>query len=305
LRRTASPVRGLVVGGLMVVLSAFVLQFDRRTDQPGALGTAVAGVVSPLQTMIVASAESVRTVWQDYVALTEVRAENRLLQARIKQLQTQAAVSAELKAESSRLRQLLDLADRRKDLRLRAARVVARTVSPYFRVLRIDLEVGDGVIEPGMPVIAPGGVVGQIRTVDGSRAEVLLVTDPRSAIDVVLEQSRARGVAVGTGQADRYAAKLQYLQREVRAVEGERVLTTGDDGRYPRGLMVGEVDHAGEDDSGPFQNAEAIPVVDLNALDEVFVVLGPTGLSEDGERFEGGDKRGGSKSKNGQKKKGH
>jgi rod shape-determining protein MreC len=129
--------------------------------------------------------------------------------------------------------------------------------------------------------------------VDGRRADVLLITDPRSAVDVVLEQSRARGVAVGTGEADRYAARLQYLQRDVKAVEGERVLTTGDDGRYPRGLMVGEVRRTGIEDTGPFQRAEAVPVVDLNALDEVFVVLGPTGLSADGGRFEGGEKRGG------------
>lgn len=275
----------------MVVVSAFVLQFDRRGDRPGPLGSAAVGIVSPLQRVAVGAGESVRTVWLDYLALADVRTENRLLLERIKGLQAQAATAADLKAENDRLRQLLDLADRRKDLRLRAARVVARTISPYFRVMRIELDVGEGVVEPGMPVISTGGVVGQLRTIDGTRAEVLLITDPRSAIDVVLEQSRARGVAVGTGEADRYAAKLQYLQRDVKAVEGERVLTTGDDGRYPRGLMVGEVKRIGGDDTGPFQRAEAVPVVDLNALDEVFVVLGPTGLSADGSRFEGGNRK--------------
>ncbi len=286
--RAPTPVRRTWVAGVaLILLSLALLQFDRHGISPGPVGRAVIGGVAPLQGVVTRAALAVRGVWLDYAALRGVRDENKNLQEKLKHLQAQAAQAADLEAENDRLRRLIDLGDRRKDLRLRAAKVVSRSTSPYFRVLSLELEVGEGSVAEGMPVIAPGGVVGQVRTLVGSRAEVLLLTDPRSAIDVVLEDSRALGVAVGTGEKDRYAAKLEYLQRSIKARAGERVLTTGDDGRYPRGLVVGEVSAVGGETSGPFQAATVVPQVDLGALDEVFIVLGPSGLSPEGDRFEG------------------
>ncbi len=271
----------------LTILATILLYFEGRRGHPGPAGRAVATAVSPLVSVSSSAGQGVHSVWQDYMALVDVKADNQRLKTKLRQVKQRAAVPADLQAENDRLRRLLELGDRRKDLRLRAARVVARTASPYFRVLKIVLEVGDGVVEEGMPVIAPGGVVGQIRSRSGSRGEVLLVTDPRSAIDVVLEKSRARGVAVGTGEPERYAARLKYLQRDVKAIAGERVLTTGDDDRYPRGLVVGEVVEVGGDVQGPFQRAILRPLLDPGQLDEVFVVLGYSGLTPDGEDFEG------------------
>lgn len=278
---------GVAVGVLLVIASVLMLHFDRRSGRPGPFGQLVARMVAPLHDGVTRGGEEMRGLWRGYIALTRVREQNAALRAEINGLRAQAVEAANLAAENERLRDLLDLGDRRKDLRLRAARVVARSTNDYFRVLQIVIDVGEGArVEAGMPVIAPGGVVGQLRTVNGRRAEVLLVTDPRSAIDVVLEQSRARGVAVGTGEADQYAAKLQYLQRSVKPIIGERVITTGDDGKYPRGLVVGEVRETADDRTGPFQTARLQPVVEIGALDEVSVVLGPSGLTADGKDLE-------------------
>lgn len=286
--RGASPRKAIATGVVLVGLSLVFLFIDRRGVHPGPMGTVVITVTAPLHGGLTGVGRSVHGLWEDYLALRGVRQENTELRSRVRALQEQAARTADLLAENERLRGLLDLADRRKDLRLRAARVVGRSNSPYFRVMKIEIDVGEAAhIEEGMPIIAPGGVVGQIRTLTGARAEVLLVTDPRSAIDVVLEKSRARGVAVGTGDADRYEARLEYLERAVEAVDGERVLTTGDDGRYPAGLVLGAVVSTEEgEESGPFQSARVRPLIDLGALEEVFVVLGPTGLTPDGARFE-------------------
>lgn len=292
MRPLSSPRRAIAVGVLLVAASVALIHLDRRGRLPGPVGGALVRLLSPLQELVTGAGRGVRGLWLRYIALGDVRAENARLRAELDRLRRRVALTADLEAENARLRRLLELGDRRKDLRLRAARVVSRGVSPYFRVMRIVLDVGEGEVEEGMPVIAPGGVVGQIRTLAGDRAEVLLLTDPRSAIDVVLERSRSRGVAVGTGEPDRYAARLEYLQRGARVVPGERVLTTGDDGRYPRGLVVGELINVEEEAHGPFRKAEVAPRVDLSALEEVFIVLGPTGLTADGtalQRADGGE----------------
>lgn len=277
-RRTS--LRGILTGLVLMAAALALLQIDLRGSEGPTLRALLATAVNPMKQTVGQAGQSLRQTWLDYVALTEVQAHNRLLKAELKALQTEAAESTDLRAENFRLRRLLDLGERRKDLRLRAARVVTRATNPYFRVVQIELAIeSDAEIAIGMPVIATGGIVGQIHAVDGGLAQVLLVTDPRSAIDIVLEQSRARGIAVGTGEPDRYAAHLRYLQRDIRAIEGERVLTTGDDKRYPRGLVVGKVRRYDTQDSGPFQKAEVLPMVDLNALEEVFIVLGPSGVA--------------------------
>lgn len=273
----------------LLVSSVLLIKFDQRGDAPGFVGRGVVSAVSPLQSAMTSLGSSVNTLWLEYVDLVDAKEKGLALGKTVRELRHQLAELEELRAENGRLRQLLELGDRRKDLRLRAARVVGRSTSPYFRVLRIVLDVGDGHIKPGMPVLAAGGVVGQIRFVSGTRAEVLLVTDPRSAIDVVLESSRARGVAVGTGEEDRYAARLKYLQHNLKAEVGERVLTTGEDERYPRGLVVGRVESVEDDATGPFQKARVRPLVEFGALDEVFIVLGPSGLTADGKRLQGQD----------------
>lgn len=282
MRRPSSPRRPLLVGGLLLTLSVVLLFVDREGSAPGPVGRVVSRLVGPLHVGVTSAGRSVRALQQDYVALTDVRAQNAALTAEVQRLKTEQAEVEGLRAENERLRGLTELADSRKDLRLRAARVTARAVSPYFRVLKVTLDIGEEVVQPGMAVIAPGGLVGQLRSVSDGACEVLLVTDPRSAIDVVLETSRARGLAVGTGEPDRYAARLEYLQRSDESAVGQRVVTTGDDGRYPRGLPVGRVTTLKAQAHGLFQEAELEPLVDLSALEEVFVVLGPTGLTADG-----------------------
>ena len=267
-------------------MSVALLFVDRDGAGPGPVGRAVGRLVAPLHVGVTRAGRSVRSLRQDYLALTDVRAQNTELAAEVQRLRAEQAEVEGLRAENERLRGLLELADKRKDLRLRAARVTARAVSPYFRVLKVTLDAGEDAVRPGMPVVAPGGLVGQLRTVSDLECEVLLVTDPRSAIDVVLETSRARGLAVGTGEPDRYAARLEYLQRSDESAVGERVLTTGDDGRYPRGLPVGRITTLKAQAHGLFQEAELEPLVDLSALEEVFVVLGPSGLTADGTELE-------------------
>ena len=135
-----------------------------------------------------------------------------------------------------------------------------------------------------MSVIASGGLVGQIRAIVNEKPEVLLVTDARSAVDVVLEKSRTRGIAVGSGDQRTYRAELKYVDRAESAQDGERVLTTGDDGRFQAGLLLGTVRL---DPRAPRRQISVIPAVHFEALDLVYVVLGETGLEPDGKALQG------------------
>ena len=285
----SSPRRTVGVGLIVLILAFGSLHFDDRDGRPGPIGTWVNIIVSPFNDLCSTWGRNTRNIWLGYVALWDVRADNEVLKRRVASLESQAARVDELEAENKRLSELLEFADSRKDLRLSSARVVSRSNSPLFRVMSLTLDTGsEERVEVGQSVLSARGVIGQIRSVSGSSAEVLLLTDPRSAVDVILEQSKARGLAIGTGDPRSYTIRLEYLERNARIVPGERVLTTGDAGVYPRGLYLGSVALKAQEGAQPFRRAEVRPGVDPSALEEVFVVLGPSGLSVDGSRFESG-----------------
>ena len=83
---------------------------------------------------------------------------------------------------------------------------------------------------------------------------------------------------------------LKYLDRTVPVIDGERVVTTGDDGRFPADIAVGRVYVAQGGQAGPFQGAIVRPIVSLDNVRLVYIVLGTTGLTNDGRRFLKGGK---------------
>ena len=190
-----------------------------------------------------------------------------------------------LKNENKRLSTLLDLGEKRKDLRLSLAHVRQRSNSPYFRTLGLRVETAGKQIEIGMAALSAEGLVGQLSRVENGRAEVLLLTDPRTAVDVVLEKSRVRGVAVGNGDPQEHTMTLKYLDRTIPLIDGERVMTTGDDGRFPADILVGTVKMSREGPSGPFRDAVVRPAARLDDVRFIYIVLGTTGLTPDGSQF--------------------
>jgi hypothetical protein len=90
-------------------------------------------------------------------------------------------------------------------------------------------------------VIAAEGVVGRIARSVGPYAEVQLLTDARSAVDVVLPRSESRGVMKGTGSDSRYVCRVEYVLKKEAIEIGDNVLTSGLGGSFPRDLPVGKV----------------------------------------------------------------
>ena len=120
-----------------------------------------------------------------------------------------------------------------------------------------------------MAVISPEGVVGQILKASPDYATVLLVTDYNSAIDAIVQRTRAKGIVEGK-EGNR--CQLKYLLRTEDVEPGDIVITSGLDGKFPKGLMIGEIQKVDKRHLGVFQYAELIPKVDLDRLEEVLVI---------------------------------
>ncbi len=229
--------------------------------------------VSGLQDLFINRlAEGAADLWMDYVYLVQVRRENTRLTADNARLAADAARYRAEADENRRLRRLLQLRTETPG-EVFAADVIAKDTSPFFRVTRLAITSADRArLRSGMPVITYDGLVGQVSRTFGEYADVLLTVDSRSAVDVMIERTGARGIARGTGERDRYAARVEYLQRTDDVRVGDVVVTSGLGCRFPAGLMVGRVAAVTRREFGLYQEVELSPAVNFSRLTEVLVM---------------------------------
>jgi len=179
-----------------------------------------------------------------------------------------------LAEESGRYQRLLGLRDVTPAETI-AARVIAVDASPYFRVARVEIDRGDGMVRRGMPVLTPEGVVGRINRVSGKSSDVMLLVDPRSAIDVLIPRTGGRGILRGKSGENGYRCSIEYLARGEPAREGDAVVTSGLGGSFPRNLAIGHITHIFPGAVGLYQDVEVTPDVDFARLADVLVIVAP------------------------------
>ena len=271
----------LIVSALLLYPFGSFLTTGRRGREPNFVDRALIGLSAPLQRGLIGLIDGVKFVVFGYMDLREVRQENERM--RVENLQLRAAVQAlgETRAENERLRTLLAYAESVPGPEI-PARVVG--VNPVAKLLSVRINRGesDGVFQ-GMSVVTPDGIVGQVVRATGGWADVALVTDPQSRVAVRVQRSRARGTAAGLGKGP---LRLENMLRTEDVQEGDLIITSGTDGVYPPGLVVGKVTRLEKKEHGMFLEGDLQPAVDTTRMEEVLVVGSASGslVQAGGER---------------------
>jgi rod shape-determining protein MreC len=267
-------VREVVIITTAFVLSLFLLrQSARSPEYLSPLDRGILTLVSPIQSAFATLARSIGRVAGRYVDLVHVRAENESLRNQNGRLRAELLEAKRGAAESVRFQHLLGLRNAVTAETL-VARVIAIDVSPYFRVARVRLDRGESMVQRGMPVITPEGVVGRINRTAGETSDILLSVDPRSALDVVLPRTGGRGILKGKPGENGYRCAIEYLMQGEQAREGDVAVTSGLGG-FPRDLPVGRITKIVKNTAGLTQDIEITPDVDFARLSEVLVVVAP------------------------------
>lgn len=209
----------------------------------------------------------------DRITSADLVEENRRLSEEVARLREEKARLIGVLQENVRLREMVELQTRHPEFELVPAVVTARDISPYFRVIKIKIR-NDGRLQPRMPVIAAGGVVGQVHRVYGEFADVVVLSDPRSRIDAISQRNRTQGIVQGLGHERDYFARVAYLLQKDEVREGDVMVTSGMGGIFPKELIIGTVSKITTSERGLFQEAWVEPAVDFSRLEEVFVIVG-------------------------------
>jgi rod shape-determining protein MreC len=262
---------------LLIVIPALVLRSSMNRGEPSGFDKAVLRITAPLEAGVSWLVEGVGSLWSRYVALVDVEDENRELRDENEELRKDLAAATRRASDIAALEELA-VVKKQTQADTLGARVIAAPLSPQFRVIRLRIDRGDRDVQPDMPVIAGTGPVGKIDKVYGDYADVMLVSDPRSRIDIAIKRTGGRGVLIGLGQPDSYACKITTLElqskRELRAQVGDEVVTSGVGSVFPPGLVIGTITKLTGDD-GMFQNVEVRPAIDVSRVRAVMVLLAP------------------------------
>ena len=274
LERLRVPLLVVLLGALSLV----VVASDRRVmargpAERGLLPGLIMELAAPVQKVLSLPAWLTRSGWGRYVALLDVRSENERLAARVAELEEENLQFREALVESGRLQRIAEM---RTDFEapMRPAQVVGQDVSPWFRSVLVDRGSADGVLS-GMPVVTESGVVGLVTATAPHAGRTMLLLDGQSAVDVLIQRSRARGIVRGTGSG---LLEFTFMVRGDDVQPGDDVITSGVGGVHPKGLRVGRVVEVHADASSLLHTATVQPAADFGRLEQVFVMLhrGPT-----------------------------
>jgi len=255
-----------VMLGHVILISA---QVNVRSGVP-VLEAVVFGVFAEVQRASSAVVSGVRHGWDGYVALRQVHGENEQLKRELADARVLLQEQRALADRSRGFERLLELRDR-SSLQTAAAEIIGSGATPDFRTMTIDKGTSDG-LRPDMAVIAPAGVVGRVITPSVRAAKVQLLIDRNAAAGAIIERSRAQGVVIGAGDE---LLRMEYVSEAADVAVGDVVMTSGIDGIFPKGFVIGRVETL--EKMGPAYKRILIkPAVDFRSLEEVLVVLTPT-----------------------------
>jgi rod shape-determining protein MreC len=263
---------------LIVIPAIFLRANLRDPSELSWLDRALLQVSGPVQYVAEWSADGASSVIEDYVYLVDVKSDNDHLRAENDRLRREMRA---LRADAQRIAQLESLLGLRERIatETRTGRVIAKDISPSFRVVRLWVDQGEQAgLRAGMPVIANEGLVGQIRRVSGRFADVLLTIDPESHVDVVVGETHARGRLEGLGRRSRYRCRIQFDRPNDQVAVGDEVFTSGLGKKFPASILVGYISKISDQEFGLHQEGEVTPSVDFTRLDEVLILTsGPKG----------------------------
>jgi len=225
-------------------------------------------ITAPFQSALSGIIKGSEKVVSSYLGLWNQKKNIKKMEKELSQWRQDTIYSKELALENIRLRKILNI-KMTQDHRRVVARRIAYGSSRFEQSIRIQKGQRHGLQE-GYAVISADGLIGQIIKVYWGHADVLLITDPSSSVDVIVQRSRENAMLKG-GSGQRLA--FEYLDKSADVTEGDTVITSGLDGIYPKGFPIGRISAVGQKDQSLFLEASVEPFVDFYQIEEVVVLI--------------------------------
>lgn len=259
----------------MVVVAVFLLANSaaRGKQQFVFMERIITTVLAPVESLAAKAGYSFRQATSFTGQMITVYRDNQALKAENEQLRQTNLNVSEISAENVRLRAMLDYKKGAPQFDFVVATVVARDPGTWTSTIIINRGTEHG-IGKDMPVVTPQGLVGNVVQVYNSTAKVQMILDPRSAVGALVQRSESRVAAIVEGNgANPLAPRMVNLSRDADIINGDKIITSGFGGIYPKGLVIGEAVDVVNEEGGLLKYAILKPAVDFGKLEEVLVIV--------------------------------
>lgn len=256
-----------------------MMTVDHRQQHMDAIRDVLALAVYPIQFLVNLPSAAGDWMGDSISTRRTLEEENRDLRAQQLFLQSQLLKLDALEAENDRLRSLLDSAGSIGQPVL-VAEMLAIDLAPFSRQFVLNRGSRHAVHE-GQPIVDAAGVMGQIVQVTPMTSTAMLITDPSHAVPIEVNRNGLRAIARGIG--DPHRLELSLLPRNADIQEGDLLVTSGLDGRFPPGYPVARVSTVERSPDTPFARVSAEPVARLDSTRMVLLVKPETAAEEAGD----------------------
>jgi len=261
----------LIVGAIvLIVVNITILYISGSRYRSFGFGRVAIFFVAPLQEAVTDSIRFAKGIWNHYFYLVSAAQENDNLKKKLSRAVAKNSQYNEVELSNQRLRNLLNFKETTTS-KILAAEVISVDPSSWFKAVIIDKGSLDGV-ERGLPVVIRQGIAGQVVDVSSRYSKIMLIIDRNSSVDAMVQRTRARGIIKGEGTGQ---CLFKYVLRKDDVRVGDKIVASGLDGVFPKGLPVGDVKEVVRRNSGVFQEVRVVPYIDFEKLEEVLVILNP------------------------------
>ena len=259
----------LIVGFIVLIAVNIIgLSVTSRRSTSFGIERIALSAIAPFQELVTRSLRFTRNIWRTYFYLVTIARVNQVLLQDLSQAVENKNQWHETELANVRLRDLIDF-QRNISERVVSAEVIGKDPSAWFKTVIIDKGEADGLTR-GLPVVIAQGIAGQVIEASNHYSKVMLIIDSNSAVDSLVQRSRARGVIKGEATDQ---CRLDYVLRKNDVRIGDTIVSSGLDGVYPKGLRIGYVSQVIEHDADIFHEVIVTPFVNFEKLEEVLVIL--------------------------------
>ena len=261
---------GVIVASVALIIA---LSSAARGGQISLLHNASGVLISPVQKVVSSAVNWFDTIYGYLYKYDSLLAENESLRSQLADAQQSARDGIAASEENVRLRRLLNLREKHTDYVFESCKVVLWSSSNWAHSFTISKGASSG-IELGDPVVTEyGAVVGQVTELGETWATVSTLIDVDMSVGAFVGDTGTSGIVMGEYSfMKNKQAKLTFLADGAHIYVGDEVLTSGNGGAFPQGLVIGKISAVQTEAGGQMEYGVVEPQVVFDSLVQVFVI---------------------------------
>ena len=249
-------------------IGLFILMSQTYTNEgTSRFQSVVQTLTYPIQASVNSVASTFKNFWNSYISLIDVNEENKILRQQLLDIEEKMNQHIENSVQFLRLRNQLLFASKKITDKI-FAEIIGESADNNHDISLINRG-SNQLVQRNYIVLRKEGLVGRIQSVSPFQSSVQLITDRRSRVSSLIQRNRIRGLIYGTHKG----LEMRQINQHANIKIGDRVISSGLGGLYPKGLLIGWVKEIRHQKHELFKTAILDSAVDFNQIEEVFVIV--------------------------------